>query len=194
MSLIYYASPVYVDHLHRIWISEFGQRTVTKETITKAGASAEVGLAKLLASLADLRGKANLDLHRGKSETLQEQQSVIDRAAALFGALQRKLPSVEEGGDGLCRYSLQTKLESKHRGGDVVIEVSCGSDQVSFSGVTSAAHWSSISLRNNLLMAAAKSQSRTIPTIGLLLPIHSESTSGHRTMQVQFIVIASPEV
>jgi hypothetical protein len=192
LRFIYYASPVYVDYLYRACVSPIGQRTLTKETITKAGASAEAGLAKLLTVIADLKAKGTLDLQRSKGETLQVQETVSDRAGALFDLLYPKLPAVNENSDGLCSYSLPTRLAAKRSGDDAVIEVCCSSEQLSLSAVTSDKHWPSASLKNNLLMAAAKAKDRTVPTRGLLFPLHSELIEGRKTMQVQFIVIASP--
>jgi hypothetical protein len=42
-------------------------------------------------------------------------------------------------------------------------------------------------------MAAAKSTNRAIPTFGIALPIDTESAGAMIKMQVQFIVIASPD-
>ena len=192
MRFIYYASPVYVDYLYRACVSEIGERTVTKETVTKAGASAEVGLARLLTAIADLKAKGALDLQRSKGETLLVQETVSDRAGVLFDLLHQKLPAVNENSDGLCWYSLPTRLAAKRSGTEAVIEVSCTSEQLSFSAVTSDKHWPSSSLKNNLLMAAAKAKDHAVPTRGLMFPLHSESVDGRKTMQVQFIVIVSP--
>lgn len=193
MTFIYYASPLHVDQLYKACIGEAGQRTLTTESDAGTSASAEVGLAKLFAAIADLRGKGSVELRRKRVETLHTTQSLIDRAQAVLKALETRVPPLEKRGKGLLWYSLPTRLAPIKRGHDVVIEVSCEQDDLVFSGFTSTKHWVSPSLQNNLLMAVAKSPDRAIPTFGIVLPIDTDSTGARMSMQVQFIIIASPD-
>lgn len=103
------------------------------------------------------------------------------------------MPPIETRGNGMFWYSLPTRLVPSMRGSEAVIEVSGQLHELAFSGFTSAEHWASASLRNNLLVAAAKSPDRTIATFGIALPIDTISTGARIRMQVQFIIIASPD-
>lgn len=193
MSFIYYASPLHVDQLHTTFIGQVGQRTVTKESDAGTSATAEAGLSKFLAAIADLRGRGTVELHRKNVETLQVSQSPLARAQAVLAALEKRVPPIETRGGGMFWYSLPTRLSPMKRGSKPIIEVSGELQNLAFAGVTSAEHWISASLRNNLLMAAAKAPDRSVPTFGIALPLDADATGGHTRMQVQFIIIASPD-
>lgn len=193
MSFIYYASPLHVDQLHSACIGEVGQRTVTKESDAGTSATAEAGLAKFFAAIADLRGRGSVELRRKKVETLQVSQSPLDRAQAVLAALEMTVPPVETRRDGMFWYSLPTRLAPRKSGNRAVIEVSCELRDLVFAGVTSVEHWASASLRNNLLTAAVKAPDRMVPTFGIVLPLQTDKTGGQTRMQVQFIIIASPD-
>ena len=193
MSFVYYASPFHVDQLHATCIGAFGQRTVTRESDAATSATVEAGLAKFFAAIADLRGRGGAELRRKKVETLQVAPTPLDRAQAVLAALRTTVPSAEKRGDGMFWYSLPTRLVPRKKGNDAVIEVSCELQDLAFEGVTSVEHWVSASLRNNLLTAAAKAPDRKVPTFGLVLPLHSDQTDGQTRMQVQFIIIGSPD-
>jgi hypothetical protein len=193
LSFIYYASPLHVDQLHAACIGEVGQRTVTKESDAGTTATAEAGLAKFFAAIADLRGRGSVDFRRKKVETLQVTQSPLDRAQAVLAALETRVPPIETRSDGIFWYSLPTRLAPRKRGSRAVIEVSCKLQNLALAGATSVEHWVSASLRNNLLTAAAKAPDGMVPTFGIVLPLHTDEAGGQTRMQVQFIIIASPD-
>lgn len=193
MSFIYYASPLHVDQLHATCIGQVGQRTVTKESDAGTSATAEAGLSKFLAAIADLRGSGTVELHRKRVETLQVSQSPLDRAQAVLAAIEKRVPPIETRGGGMFWYSLPTRLSPMKRGNKAVIEVACELQDLAFAGLTSVEHWISASLRNNLLVAAAKAPDRLVPTFGVVLPLGVDATGGRTRMQVQFIIIASPD-
>lgn len=193
MSLIYYASPAYVDQLYHAAVGHIGHRTIRSETQAGGSGTAEAGFARLLAAIGELRAKGSVELRRTTGETIEIQESVHDRAAVLLTALKDKLPPLDAQSEGVCWYSLPTQLISRKSADDVMIEVSYEASNLAFFGVTSVAHWCSASLRNNLLMAAARSADRSVPTFGILLPLHTTTNAGRTEIQAQFIIIASPD-
>jgi hypothetical protein len=191
MEAIYYVSPGIADQLYAALVGPTGSETLTTESARSVDATVEAGLSNVLGAIARVGGKGGTRRQRRTASTRHVEKSVVDRATELAVLLHGRLPAIEAGTPGLCWYSGETHIRLRVVAGDSMVEVSGEASGTKFSGLTSAQHWVSDSLRNNLIMAAATSPTGTVGTAGLVLPFETGLADGAEAVQAQFIIIGS---